>query len=147
MSRTLYNKEETARCEEALVARHGRYLADERIDLSARFEEGAVMLTLALTRLDQTSVYRMEAALEVPEDDSVTLSDACDLCLDFLDWYLGQYFGDNRETLLPLDWQAHQFGEHRVMARGDITNPILDDAADAWLRGERPEVELPGRKA
>ena len=146
MSRNLYSGDETARCEEALMARHGRYLTDERLSLSARLEEGAVMLTLIIARLDGTSSHKMEAALEVPEDDSVSLSDACDLCLDFLDWFLDLYFGDNRETLLPMDWQAHQFGEHRIMARGDITNPTLDDAADAWLRGERPEIDPPPKK-
>jgi len=147
MSRTLYNSEEAARWVEALVGRHGRYLLDEEIKITGRIEEGAVIVTAILSRLDRTSSYQMEAAVELPEDDSVSLDDASDLCMDFIDWYLGQYFGDNRETLLPLDWQSHQFGEHKVLARGDVSNPILDEAADAWLRGERPDVELPGDKS
>jgi hypothetical protein len=88
----------------------------------------------------------MEAGFDVPEDDSVAAAAALDLCVDFLDWYLGEYFREARELLLPLDWQPHRFGEHNVVARGDVRNPQLDDAADAWLRGERPEVEPPRLK-
>ena len=44
---------------------------------------------------------------------------------------LGEYFSEGRETLLPLDWQPHRFGEAEVLARGDVRNPVLDEAADA----------------
>jgi hypothetical protein len=146
MSRTLFSEETTTRCVEALVARHGRHLQEERIAVNGRVEEGAVRVDLTLARMDQTANYRMETAFELPENESLSASEAGALCLDFLDWYLDQFFGDNRQTLLPLDWQAHTFGEHRIFARGDVTNPVLDEAADAWLRGELPEIQSPGKE-
>ena len=123
--------------------RHGGMLRDERFDLAARLDRETVVVTLDLQRSDRTSHHRMEAAKAVPEDGSLSAGQNLDLCLDFLDWYLGEFFREDRELLLPLDWKPHTFGEFELLARGDVRNPVLEDAADAWLRGERPEV--PGR--
>ena len=79
----------------------------------------------------------MEAARAVPEDESHSVQETLELCLDFLDWYLGEYFENGRELILPLDWQTHRFGDVDLLARGDLRNPSMDEAADAWLRGER----------
>jgi len=136
----LITAEAKTRITDTLVERYGRLLQQERFMVSARLEDQAVIVTLVLARHDNTSEYTMEAGFEVPEDDSVAAVAALDLCIDFLDWYLGEFFREGRELLLPLDWQPHRFGEHKVLARGDVRNPILDDAADAWLRGERPDV-------
>jgi hypothetical protein len=103
-------------------------------------QDGSVVVRLTLERHDRSHLFWAEAAKAVPEDDSLNQEETLDLCLDFLDWYLGEYFESERSLLLPLDWKVHRFGEHDLLARGDERNPHLDDAADAWLRGERPEV-------
>ena len=112
-------------------------LREEHFSVSGRLEEGSVVVVLVLERHDRTFRYEMGCAKSVPEDESASMMDTVDLCLDFLDWHLGQYFSEERDVLLPLDWQPHRFGEVEVLARGDVRNPELDDAADAWLRGER----------
>lgn len=146
MARPLLTPEHAARIVDTLSIRHGRKLDDERFTVGARLEDETVVVTLTLERLDRTFLYRMESAMTPTEDESVSAADALDLCLDFLDWYLGEYFKDGREILLPLDFQPHRFGEFEVLARGDVLNPLLEDAADAWLRGERVEVQIPRRQ-
>ena len=105
--------------------------------MSGRLEEGSAVVVFVLERHDRTFRYEMACAKAVPDDDSESLTDTRDLCIDFLDWYIERYFAEGRELILPLDWQPHRFGDVEVLARGDVTNPTLDDAADAWLRGER----------
>ena len=146
MAQPLMTVADNGRITESLVERFGTMLQQESLSIAARMEDKAVIVTMTLARHDKTFEYVMEAGFEVPEDDSVAAPAALELCLDFLDWYLGEYFREASELLLPLDWQPHRFGEHTVLARGDVRNPLLDDAADAWLRGERPEVALPRRK-
>ncbi|MCB9728961.1 MAG: hypothetical protein H6744_07480 [Deltaproteobacteria bacterium] len=146
MARPLLSAENAATIVAALETRHARKLRDERFTVSARMEGQTVVVDLSLARLDGTFLYEMQAAKSVPDDGSLSVADTLDLCMDFLDWYLGRYFEEDRELLLPLDHQPHRFGEHEVLARGDVRNPTLDDAADAWLRGERPEVPDPRRR-
>lgn len=129
-----------ARATSLLKQKHGRWLRDEQLTLQAQAHEHVVVATLKLTKNDHSSQYVMEAAVTV--DDKMVCSEdaALNLGVDFLDWCLGAYFKDQREVLLPMDWQPHRFGEFEILARGDLTNPGLDDMADAWLRGDRPDV-------
>ena len=122
---------------DGLSRRHGRMMRDERFTVASRLEEGSVIVTIVLERYDRSFRYELECASPVPEDETRSVQDTVDLCLDFLDWHLGEYFSEGRETLLPLDWQPHRFGDNEVLAKGDVRNPALDEAADAWLRGER----------
>lgn len=145
MARPLLTADTASTIVATLETRHSRKLRDERFTVTARMEDRTVIVDLSLARLDQTFVYAMSAAKVVPEDGSLSVAETLDLCLDFLDWYLGRYFEEDRELLLPLDYQPHRIGEHEVLARGDEKRPLLDDAADAWLRGERPELPKPRR--
>jgi hypothetical protein len=140
VSRNLLTAESKAELIALFTQRHGRHLRDERIVLNATLKDKTVVVMLSLNRYDKTCDYVMEAAKGVPDNGHMTLDETRELCFDFIDWYLVQYFENDRELLLPLDWQPHRFGEIELMARGDIKNAVLDEAADAWLRGERPEV-------
>ncbi len=140
MARPLLDSETKTELLDALQRHHGRRLRDERFDVRARLEDGSVVVAIEIARRDRTSLYRVEAAKTVPEDESLTMMDTLHLCVDFLDWYLGQWFDSDRDLLLPLDWKPHRFGDYDVLARGDLRNPVLDEAAEAWLRGERVEV-------
>ncbi len=142
--------ESAHRIAEALSSRHGRGLSasdGERFEVTARMEGETIIARVVLGRPDRTFRYEMECARTL-EEGAFTLnaSDTLDLCLDFLDWYLGEYFREGRELLLPLDWQPHRFGEFEVLARGDVRNPLLEDAADAWLRGEKVAVPEDSRR-
>ena len=126
---------------EALRKRHGTRLKDETLTVSAQMDGSNVVANLVLAKRDRTYVYDMNAAVDSEDRRLRSVDEALDLVIDFLDWYLGEYFKESREILLPLDWQPHQFGDYEVLARGDVRNEILDDAADAWLRGERPKLD------
>lgn len=141
MARVLIDADAAAQTLKTLGRRHGTHLRpDESFDLQGRLEGDTIFVTLTLASEDRTLVYVMEAAVTTQDTRIRSTAEGVDLCLDFLDWYLGVYFEDQRETLLPLDWQPHQFGDLEVLARGDVHNEVLDGLADAWLRGERPEV-------
>lgn len=123
-----------------LKDRHAGSLHDERFELDVRREGDEAVVCLTLRSDDRTSVYKMEAVIQRSKYQAMTEAQAIDLALDFLDWYLGEYFREDRDAFLPLDWKPHRFGDVEVLARGDLRNELLDDAADAWLRGERPDI-------
>ena len=127
---------------DALKERHGGMLKDESFALEVRREGAdAVAAQLTLSNMERTHVYTMEAALQVSERSPMTTTDAVDVCLDFLDWHVGDYLATDRQSLLPLDFHPHPFSGQEVYAKGEVHNLVLEEAADAWLRGERPETE------
>jgi hypothetical protein len=121
--------------------RHASSLRQETFELEVHREGDEAVVRLTLRSEDRTDVYQMEAAIERAKYRAMTEAQAIDICLDFLDWYVGEYFREERDVFLPLDWQPHRFGDVEVLARGELRNELLDDAADAWLRGERPDIE------
>ena len=129
-----------------LIERHGASLRNERFELDARREDGDAIVRLMLCSDDRTHVYTMEAVILREKYPALSESQAVEISLDFLDWYVGEYFAEDRDAYLPLDWKSHTYGDLEVMARGEVRNEFLDDAADAWLRGERPDVEAQWRE-
>ncbi len=123
-----------------LVERHGAALHNERFELDARREDGDVIVRLVLRSDNRTQVYTMEAVVLREKYPGLSESQAVDISLDFLDWYVGEYLREERDAFLPLDFKPHVLGDIELMARGELRNEFLDDAADAWLRGERPDV-------
>lgn len=141
MAKPLITPEYQARVLALLHERHAASLRDERFEIEVRKEGDGVVVRLVLRSRDRTHVYWMEAAIEREKYQAMTEAQGIDLCLDFLDWYLGEYFREDRDAFLPLDWKPHRYGDVEVLARGEVRNELLDDAADAWLRGERPDIE------
>jgi hypothetical protein len=125
----------------AFKAGHSGGIKNETLTLSSRVEGTTVVTMLELATVSRKAVHVMEAAVDTEDKRISSQIEALDVTVDFLDWYLGVFFRDERDTLLPLDWQPHQFGEFEVLARGDFKNEKLDGLADAWLRGEGPEVQ------
>lgn len=141
MSKPLLDSAAQVRIVTALAERHAIGLRGERLTVEAHRAGENITAALTLASLDRTFVYTMEAAIVHKNYPAMSAEDALDACLDFLDWYLGEYFREHRELLLPLDWQPHRFGDIELMAKAELRNALLDEAADAWLRGERPEIE------
>ena len=141
MPKPLLDAPRTERIAKLLDTRHGRSLKDETFELSARVEGENPVMQVVLRNRDHTQVYTMEAALIRADWPSFGLSEGLDVCVDFLDWYLGEYFREGRDAFLPLDWKNFRFGDVEIMARGDLRNVLLEDLADAWLRGDTDLVE------
>jgi hypothetical protein len=117
-----------------LKERHRRRLApDESFRLAARVEAPFVVVTLTLANADESLYYPMEARvlIETPGCDDEA---ACALlCLDFLDFYVGEYLRGDRDVFLTLDWSGVRFGELEVQARGQVVNLKLERMADEFL--------------
>jgi hypothetical protein len=141
MSKPLLDAAYRARALKLLTDRHGSSLHDEHFEIDARKEEDNVVVICTLRSADRTYVYTMEACVPRQTYPAVTPAEALEISLDFLDWYLGEFFREERDAFLPLDWKVMRFGDIEIMAKGDLRNEFLDEAADAWLRGERPDVE------
>lgn len=125
----LFTDEDRTAVLQLLQERYGHHLTGERFALDGRVEPGLVEMNLVLERADGTFRYDMTFYASLA-DNALSEEEGRDLVIDFMGYYLDLYFRRKREVLLPLDFQEYPFGEHRVFARGDVTNPRLDALAD-----------------
>lgn len=147
----IFTKEDIANIITLLAARHAVFLKDEHFEIGGRVEPGFLELTAAIVNSEDTFRYEMEIRVPLKAMDTLldvsrdgrtgkepSPSEARDIALDFLGYYLDEYFQSGRELLLPLDLQPFEFGEWTVWARGDITNPKLDRMADEIIAAGVP---------
>ncbi len=125
-------KEETDKFESALATRYSGQTRHEVFKIEGRFEPGFIHLDVVLERRDDTWRYAMQFRCALQEN-GVGQAEGLDLTIDFVDWYLDQYFESNRELMLPLDFEAYNFGEFIVYGCGDIDMPHLSKMADEIL--------------
>ena len=129
----ILGKEDLRKIEDTLMSTYGAHLGNERFIVRVFGQSDSVLLRVQLDQFDGMSRHTFE--INAPsKSNGLKLDQALDLALDFLGYYLDQFFEDNRELLLPLDYQEYEFGEHKVFARGDYTRPKLDELADRILR-------------
>jgi len=135
----IFDDSTLAHLHDLLLRRHKRRLRpDERFELRAWVEDPHVRVTLVLANRDDSLHYPMEARLPLDAEglDAVEGSAAragAEVCLDFLDYYVGEYLRHDRDVYLTLDWSEMRFGEFLVQARGQELNLRLERMADALL--------------
>lgn len=124
----LFKDDEAGAIVELLVSRFGVHLQGEGLRVEGRAEPDFIEVRAFLDKVDGS--FRYEMSVRAPLGRELSRDEGKSLALDFLGHYLDQYFGSERDLLLPLDYQTYPMGEHHVQARGDVTNPRLDAAAD-----------------
>jgi hypothetical protein len=115
----------------------GEVYADEIVVRVALVQEGRLAGTTAHASSDFD-----------PKASSPKIEDLLSLCVDAL----GEVFGGLFETPsallsgsmgevegLPLEWTQVDVSKRKIFVRVDKSNPVLDDAADAWLAKHDPE--------
>ncbi len=122
----------TREIESALTSQFAGHIAGEQFIVSGRFEPGFLHLDVALRRRDETFAYEMQFRCALAEN-KLSEAESLDVTVDFVGWYLEQYFESGRDLILPLDFQPCNMGENIVYACGDIDNPMLTRMADEIL--------------
>jgi hypothetical protein len=122
---------------DTLTRHYQAELRNEHFQVEGRVEPTFVELAVVLEKPDRTFRYRMEFRAALREN-RLDEEGALQLLIDFVGYYLDQYFEGGRDLLLPLDFQPYEMGEHVVYGRGDISNPGLEEEADRILEAGIP---------
>ena len=140
----LFDAETSRTALQLLKQRHRRRLKpDEDFRVAAHVEPPFVVVTLTLANADESFYYPMEARV-LAETEGLDDEAACaELCLDFLDYYVGEYLRGERDVYLNLDWSGVRFGEYEVQARGQVLNLKLERLADELLAAAGDDEDAP----
>jgi len=111
--------------------RHGMRPGEEFL-ARGWLEDEVVSATLTLRNQDESLHYPMEARLDIRDTDLLP-EDALEVLLDFLDYYVGEYLGHERNVYLTIDWSEVRFGDAVLQARGQVLNLKLEREADEIL--------------
>lgn len=141
MERKELSKYETKRIAEALHVRHEAYLQEgERFELSGHVAKNEIYVQMLLHNADDSFYYPVECRLD-PAEALLKVNDALDLALDFLDYYFGRYFREERDVFLAIDWTVYDFEDKKIQAKGQIQNLKLEQMAEDWIQKNKTAKE------
>ena len=95
------------------------------------FFQGKECLQISCTLLENEnrSSYPVQC-LYLKTESASKLEDVCYDVIDYLDLYWRDFFHEDRDVFLPLDWGAHEFEGHKFYMRGFIRRLDLEQQAE-----------------
>lgn len=118
----------------ALNKKYISFLENETILVEAGFNKTQVQIKTTLKKNDDSVVYPIEAVYIVNPESKLTAPAVAELMLDYLDAYWNEYFTENRDVYVLLDWSKHECEGFNFYMRGFVRNQALENQADALLR-------------
>ena len=138
---TLLSVDMTAQLVSLLNMNHrdGRGLRYFTVESS--LEDQVVSLRITLQNKDRTFVYPVEARM-LYEENNISPNDAALFLADFIDSYFEEYFNEDENSYVPIDWATYESDEKTFQLRGQVINELLEREADALLaRASKPSQE------
>ena len=129
-----FTSQEKRQVIELLRQRHGANLdAREKFTVDGHLSHGNAWAQIKLADPDEDRVVRLEARIDIVENDIQNPTDARDLILDFLDEVLVEYFEKGRDLRFDLEWKVYERDGHELEFCGSDRNLKLEKMADDWL--------------
>lgn len=117
-----------------LNKKHSAYLENEVFDVESGFSKEQIQIRVSLKKQDDSAFYPIECIFIKEIDDKIKDSEIAMSILDYLDIYWTDYFTEERNVFIPLDWSKHEFEGIVFYIRGFIRNLKLETEADAFLQ-------------
>lgn len=122
--------------EQLMNQKHAIHRADRSFELSASIESKSIVVKTLLFNQDHSYYYPVEASLSKTAMQG-RVDRIATFLFDYLDSYFSEYFAEEENVFVPLDWTKYEHEGETLRVRGQVLNKKLEDEADAWLSGER----------
>ena len=116
---------------------------DENVFFEGYYEDGVCYITLTLKNHDESFYYPIETSMLLKENPELDAEGARIALLDFIGTYFEDYFEENREAYIPIDWAPYKIDGLTIYARGQVLNKKLENMADDILKSAG-KIKNPG---
>ena len=117
---------------ELLAKKFQPYLAGRTFEITSGVDDDAIIVAVILRNRRGTFFYPIEARVERHQFLRSGREGALCLC-ETIDTYLDEFFHNQEEIYLPIDWTPYPCEKVEVQLRGQIFNLEVEEMADALL--------------
>lgn len=129
----ILNNEEKSKLVRILNTKYATYLNGRFFELGIQTNNDNVHVKLVLRNSQDQFHYPVEGRISSKEQN-LSPKDAALLLVDYMDMYFEEFFKDDGEVLLTIDWSKHTFNEKEFQLKGQIFNLERERLADEWLK-------------
>lgn len=125
-----------------LNSKYAHILNDRFFRVVADYDENVLFLACILENGSRTFHYPVEARISY-KDQNMSAEEAISLIIDYVDAYFEEYFQNDENTYISIDWLTHTFEDVEFDMRGQVKNLYMEELAEKLLSGEKiDEKEL-----
>ncbi len=111
----------------------GKVKKDENVYIEGYYNDNSCFATFTIKNEDESFYYPVETVVSVIDNSGLSDKDARIALLDFALEYFEEYFLNDGELLLTIDWSPFNIGEIKMYAKGHVLNKKLEKMADEIL--------------
>jgi len=116
----------------AMNQKYASLLDERRFQITAQNDKGSVTVKVICENPDQSYHYPVEARINHVQEE-MDAAEAALFLIDYVDLYFNDYFGDDEDLFLPIDWKDTQYDAVDFQIRGQVLNLKLERMADEFL--------------
>ncbi len=129
---SLWKDEEILNIQSLLNKKHSLYLDDEEFILEVGTSKEQIQIKIVLIKKNNIASYPIEC-IYLKETAKEEEQDIVLKMIDYLDIYWANYFSEERNVFVPIDWSKHEFEGICFYMRGFLRNIELENAANEFL--------------
>lgn len=131
--KSVWTDDELFHIKKLLNKKHLVYLENETFEVESGVSQDQIQIRVSFIKNDNSTSYPIECIfMKETAEEFKELSIAVAM-LDYLDIYWENYFSEERNVFIPLDWSKHEFEGIIFYMRGFVRNLQLEAHADNFL--------------
>ena len=128
----ILTEEECVALAETMGRKYTSFLNERYFEISVRHDHLGLYATILLRNESGSFYYPVEGRL-ADIDHQLNRHDGALFLIDYIDSYYEEFFRENGEVYLPIDWATFDWEGIQIQVRGQILNLELEKMADKWL--------------
>ena len=129
----VWSNEEIVNIKKLLSKKHLLYLENETFEIDSGTLSDQIQICISLIKNDKSTYYPIECIFIKESNHSIKETEIAFTMLDYVDLYWENYFSEERNVFIPLDWSKHEFEGVSFYMRGFVRNLHLESQAEAYL--------------
>ena len=113
--------------------KYASYLEGRFFELESSSDQDLVHAKVLLRNKTDHFYYPVQGQIAYKQED-LSPKDAALFLIDYIDFYFEEFFKENGDILLTIDWSKHAFEAKEFQIKGQILNLERERLADEWLK-------------
>ena len=130
----VWDMDESHKIVDVLNTKHSVYLDGEGFEFESGFNKDQIQIKVCLKKNDKSVIYPIEIICVYDEYSHLKVQEISHIIMDYIDFYWSEYFMDERNLFVPLDWGRYECEGITFFLRGFVRNLSLEMQADAFLK-------------
>lgn len=136
------SQDECGEISRVMEKKYAGFLKQRFFETGLKKDGRGVYATVTLRNKSGSYYYPVEGRLAHLDHD-MNEREAALFLLDYIDAYFGEYFREDGDVYLPIDWADYEWDGVPLQLKGQILNLEVERMADELLRGEAVNVPVP----